>query len=98
MTYRIRPRAYIDHDDGCRYPDFDGITVHEPEDEAQDTGLLDRHGNKIYRTPERRPIGFGHAYVQDAASKVLRDPERSKSAARAKGQSITTRVRKWLPW
>ena len=43
-----------------------GMTVHEPKDEPQETGLLDHLGNELMRLPdERRPIGFLHAYEVD---------------------------------
>lgn len=34
------------------------ITIHEHEDEAQPTGLLDSNGNELYRTKDRFPMGF----------------------------------------
>ena len=67
-SYIVRPRrpvARIWHDDGDDY--FHGqprqpITVHEPDEEPIETGLLDSSGNELMRKAERRPIGFGHAY------------------------------------
>ena len=34
------------------------ITVHEPERNPVDTGILDQHGTTIYRVDEPEPIGF----------------------------------------
>lgn len=34
------------------------ITVHEPEDEPQPTGLLDMNGNKICRVRDRVAMGY----------------------------------------
>jgi hypothetical protein len=56
---RARPQAYDYRSDEVF---LNGTTVHEPEDDARYTGLLDRHGNGIYHVPERNPIGFVHAY------------------------------------
>lgn len=38
-------------------PDPPHITVHE-DDTPQPTGLLDEHGNELYRVPERIQMGF----------------------------------------
>jgi hypothetical protein len=99
MAYRTRtrPQAY----DYCSDEVFlNGTTVHEPEDDARDTGLLDRHGNAIFHVPERNPIGFVHAYsynemkaraqTKEAAQRVLRDPQRSKSAV------LANRLKRWI--
>ena len=34
------------------------LTIHEPENGPQATGLLDARGNPLYRIAERAPIGF----------------------------------------
>lgn len=40
------------------WSDGDGITVFEPNDEPQETGLLNADGVMLYRLPERNQIGF----------------------------------------
>lgn len=39
-------------------PQMEGRTVFEPDGGPKDTGLLDRHGVRIYAVTERAPIGF----------------------------------------
>ncbi|MGA9315581.1 MAG: hypothetical protein WBV77_13255 [Solirubrobacteraceae bacterium] len=39
-------------------PPRDTMEVIVTDDRPVDTGLLDAHGNKLYREPTRRPIGF----------------------------------------
>lgn len=34
------------------------VTVHEHDDSPRDTGLLDPSGNKLFRIPQKRHIGF----------------------------------------
>ena len=41
-----------------RWPSVDRVTVHETPDDPQPTGLLDAHGNELFRMTEKRPIGF----------------------------------------
>ena len=50
-----RQKAYWDDEDW--YPDAPAVTVYE-DDEPQYTGLLDAHGEDLYRVKERAPIGF----------------------------------------
>ena len=35
-----------------------GLTVFEPDNTPQDTGLLDAHGNRLMAVSELDPIGF----------------------------------------
>jgi hypothetical protein len=35
-----------------------GVTVFEPSDDPQETGLFDPHGNKLFRVVDRDSIGF----------------------------------------
>lgn len=68
VTRRPRPRALLDDTDGSAdpYPSNQrSVTVHEPLDEPQPTGLFDRHGNELMREAVRRPVGFVHAYEPD---------------------------------
>ena len=37
---------------------IDRVQVLETSDDPQPTGLLDVHGNELFRLIERRPIGF----------------------------------------
>ena len=37
---------------------IDRVQVLETSDDPQPTGLLDVHGNELFRLTERRPIGF----------------------------------------
>ena len=52
-----KPESYWD-------PDLDDevehmtITVMEEDDDPEPTGLLDQHGNPLYRHKAKRPIGF----------------------------------------
>lgn len=64
ITRRPRPTARIYYDDGCDFEESGRLTcdVHEPKDEPIPTGLLDKDGNELMRKPERRPVGFLHAY------------------------------------
>ena len=41
-----------------RLSSVDRVIVHETLDDPQPTGLLDAHGNELFRMPEKRPIGF----------------------------------------
>ena len=41
-----------------RSSSVDRVTVHETSDEPQPTGLLDAHGNELFRMTEKQPIGF----------------------------------------
>lgn len=50
-----RPRADWYDDDG---PQMCGSTVYEPEDGAQETGILNANGVVIFRIVQRDPIGF----------------------------------------
>lgn len=53
-----RPRAGYEAEYGEFWDDAHGVTVFEADDGPQETGLLDAHGNPLYRLVERRPIGF----------------------------------------
>ncbi len=37
---------------------IDRVQVFETSDEPRPTGLLDLHGNELFRVTKRRPIGF----------------------------------------
>lgn len=65
---RPRTKARIYYDDGLDFDEHNKLTatVHEPDDEPIATGLLDKDGNELMRNPDRRPIGFGHVYEDDA--------------------------------
>lgn len=69
IRYVARPRrlrAYWDDEADIDSAAARSLTVHEPKDEPQETGLVDQHGNDLMRLPaERRPIGFLHAYEDD---------------------------------
>jgi hypothetical protein len=49
-----KPRSSYDTDQ----PVITNMTVHEPEDAPQITGLLDKHGNPLYRMRDKIKIGF----------------------------------------
>jgi hypothetical protein len=55
-------RRYVtvagDWSDDANGADHLARTVYEPEDRPLDTGLLDRHGNKIFAVSSREPVGF----------------------------------------
>jgi hypothetical protein len=54
--YITKPSAYYDEDD---YPSGrQTCEVHEADKSPTWTGLLDQHGNKIYRHPQRIRMGF----------------------------------------
>ena len=55
--YVSRPRAW-QNECGEGWQDRPSITIYEPDDEAQDTGLLDACGNPLFRVVDRAPIGF----------------------------------------
>ena len=58
-----RSRLYRDDGEDLVKGERVSITIVEPTEELQETGLLDRHGRPLMRKPRsRRPIGFGHAY------------------------------------
>jgi hypothetical protein len=60
-TRRPRPARQPRADGYDDWWDTEGpsqITVHEPEDEPQPTGLLDIYGNEICRTKDRIPMGY----------------------------------------
>ena len=46
--YHLDPRA----------TGIDRVQVLETSDDPQPTGLLDVHGNELFRITEKRPIGF----------------------------------------
>ena len=57
MKYRyvaIRPKAHWADD----APLIPSLTVYEPEDKPEETGLLDANGVKLYRVRERIKMGF----------------------------------------
>lgn len=58
VTAAHRPRLDGDYYE-ANASDFLARTVHEQEQEARDTGLLDAHGVRIYSF-EEKPIGFIH--------------------------------------
>ena len=46
--YHLDPRSF----------GIDRVQVLETSDDPQPTGLLDVHGNELFRVTEKRPIGF----------------------------------------
>lgn len=61
-----KPRLYYDDGQDIVRGDRVSLTIVEPTDEPQPTGLLDRHGNPLMRKAKaRRPIGFGHVYENE---------------------------------
>jgi hypothetical protein len=59
MSYITRrPRPSKAYDDWYDTGGPDSITIHEPEDSPQWTGLYDAHGNELYRVRDRLPMGF----------------------------------------
>ena len=46
--YHLDPRSF----------GIDRVQVLETSDDPQPTGLLDAHGNELFRVIEKRPIGF----------------------------------------
>ena len=46
--YHLDPRSF----------GIDRVQVLETSDDPQPTGLLDVHGNELFRLTEKRPIGF----------------------------------------
>jgi hypothetical protein len=49
-----KPKLWLDEDT----PFVPNLTVYETAPEPVDTGLLDASGTKIFRTPQREPVGF----------------------------------------
>jgi len=47
-----------DFDEWGYYDDRSSIEVFESDNRPVDTGLLDVHGDRIFRVIERQPIGF----------------------------------------
>ncbi len=59
MPYVTKPRLVKANDDEDDYePSLTARTVHEIDDDAEFTGLLDAQGNPLYRVPERCKMGF----------------------------------------
>lgn len=57
--YVSRPRALFQPAlEDYPFNSLKTITVCEPEDAPQATGLLDVRGNKIFAVTEREPVGF----------------------------------------
>ena len=58
MRYLLkRPRQYWDDEEVARLDLPSSIAIHENND-SERTGLLDMHGNEIYRVRERQKLGF----------------------------------------
>lgn len=55
MKYIFVPRA---SDSLNHYPLLPHLTVYEREKMPSPTGLVDEHGNSIYRVPEQIKMGF----------------------------------------
>ena len=60
ISRRHAPKRAFDNDEDLYDLYFvpDSITVHENEDDSEETGLLDSRGNPLYRVTERNKIGF----------------------------------------
>ena len=56
--YIAKPRQWWSHELEEEMAAPTTITIVEADHEPQETGLLDSHGNPLYRVPKRRPIGF----------------------------------------
>lgn len=52
---RFRRAPHADYEDD--YPHLPELRVYE-DDDPQETGLLDKNGNSIYRVRERGKVGF----------------------------------------
>ena len=57
MRYVVKPRAVECGDEAWEPTPLTMDVVH-PEDGPVDTGLLDAHGNRLFRVSERVPLGF----------------------------------------
>lgn len=57
MKYITKPKLYWSDDLEMEVVNTT-ITVCETEDEPQPTGLLDRHGNELYRVTPKQKMGF----------------------------------------
>lgn len=53
-----RPRSTWCEELDMDVPDPAPLTVYEPDDGAEPTGILDASGNELWRIEEREPIGF----------------------------------------
>lgn len=53
-----RPLGWYSEDLECEIAAPDSATVYEQDDDPIDSGLLDQYGNRLYRIPTRRKIGF----------------------------------------
>ena len=60
MAYVVRParRRAAKLEDDYWVEQRETMEVIVESDEAQDTGLVDLHGNKIFRVPTRGKVGF----------------------------------------
>ena len=56
--YITKPRQWWSHELEEEMAAPTTITIVEETDDPIETGLLDRHGNPLYRVRERRPMGF----------------------------------------
>lgn len=56
---RVRPRSVHEGDfDFDRTLGNASVTVHEPENNSDDTGIVDVRGNKIMSISQTEPVGF----------------------------------------
>lgn len=56
MDASFRPAEEIDH----RYAPRDIDVLETEHEDLRPTGLLDQHGNALFRVQRRAPIGFTH--------------------------------------
>ena len=56
--YITKPHARWCDDLECEVAEPGPLVVFEPDGDPQPTGLLDAHGNELYRVSDRRPIGY----------------------------------------
>ena len=58
-TTRRHAVAWIEDDDCWDDAQHMSIEVVTEDAEVEDTGLFDASGNRLYRMPDRHPLGFG---------------------------------------
>jgi len=59
MPYVVKPRAWVADDlDDFYARGRETLDAIAEEDAPQATGLLDQHGNKLYRTRDKISFGF----------------------------------------
>lgn len=58
LRYTTRPKTYWDADLEEEIASPVTMMIHEDDETCEDTGLLDKHGNPLYRVGERNAIGF----------------------------------------